>query len=384
MLEIIGLFTERISYERIQWLFPFLKSFFLFNKVNKTNIQMYLTGSALYSLLNYDSLSNWEDLANEKILIKIDQNEARKIGFSCETISESLKISNKIIWTSIFWDDLVKELIKEKRFDSIGYLQLESPYQNRTSVYAIQLLNAIYNSCIRPELYLYLDGLHMGLKNQNPSEFENIGNSIETLAENLMSKNTPVHFFACSRCATSRGYVKEIDSEGNFKSDYMIDPIQIINLKKIIERFGAVYPALSSNCFNIFNMNNIKSNKTSLFIFITHFPYDLEYTFGALSFAIASMNQGIRTTIIFIEDGVLALGSDHHIIESDKIFNIQDIIESTLHEENLRYYALEESINNRQIKINPKFKEISCVKSNTIANFILTDEDKFLHKIIFF
>lgn len=385
MVEIIGLFTEKLPDERIQWLIPFLKSFFIGNRIQDTNIHLYLTGSSIYSVVIDNCKSYWEDIvAKDNITVNIDQSEAKKLGFITRSILNNSDVLNKINWSKSFWKDLVNDLPKNYDFKVVGCLQLESPYQNRTSVYVIQLLNMLKNANLIPELYLYLDGLHMGLKNQNPSEFENIGNSIETIAQAMKYKDQPVQFLACSRCATSRGYVKEVDSEGNFKSDYMINPIRIVNLRKIIERFGEPILSLSSNCINLFNSKNKDTKKVNISILITHFPYDLEYTFGALSFAIGAMNFGLKTSVIFLEDGVFSLVNEHIIEESDKIFNIQDIIESTLHEENLKYYVLEESLNKRNLKINPKFKEIPIITNNQLPDIVLSDEDWFLNKIIFF
>jgi sulfur relay (sulfurtransferase) DsrF/TusC family protein len=126
------------------------------------------------------------------------------------------------------------------------------------------------------------------------------------------------------------------------------------------------------------------AHKIKLSIIITHFPYDLEYAFGAISFAIASMNHQIETNVIFAEDGVYALINDHHVDEEDKIFNIQEIVESTQNEEFLKYYILKESLDKRELTINQKFKDIPQIISNNLFRIINLPENYYLHRVLFF
>ncbi|MFW9928575.1 MAG: hypothetical protein ACFFD1_04215 [Candidatus Thorarchaeota archaeon] len=120
--------------------------------------------------------------------------------------------------------------------------------------------------------------------------------------------------------------------------DETIPHYYFCSLNKIIAQFGKQYSIISSNSAVItLDFQKIRS-KPSLTIFLTYNPYTSEWTFGGVSFAIASAFYNISTQIIFIENGVYGLISNHQINEKDKIFNLQDIIQATADKENLEFY----------------------------------------------
>ena len=85
-----------------------------------------------------------------------------------------------------------------------------------------------------------------------------------------------------------------------------------------------------------------------LTIFISHSPYASEWTFGGVSFAVASATHDISTQVIFVEDGVYGMIGEHQITEKEKIFNLQDILEATSDLKNLKLYAHAPSLEKRK------------------------------------
>jgi hypothetical protein len=107
-----------------------------------------------------------------------------------------------------------------------------------------------------------------------------------------------------------------------------IQEIAIRPLKEILARFFQDHPIVShfsGECV----LEERAKDAPHLVIFITSPPYCSEWTFGGLSLAVAAAMDGMRTTVVFIEDGVFALHGTHDVPENDKIFNIQEMIAVT-------------------------------------------------------
>ncbi|MBD3350129.1 MAG: hypothetical protein GF364_01430 [Candidatus Lokiarchaeota archaeon] len=369
MFELIGLFCDKINQERADWLYQVLNIFVTSNY--DTNI--FLTGSALFFLLDRRTNRRWDKLKrNKNFEITTDPSESRIIG-----IEQDDKIDSKGDH-SIFWKKIINRIQNLKSIHSdpkIGFLLMDSPYFNRNSVFAIRIMNMILDNGKIPELYLYLDGLHVALKDQKPSEFENIGTSIKKVDEILKNKGQDRHFWACSRCATARGYVQEKTELGEFHTDVGEDWLQIVNLNKIIDEFENPQIILSPNSIHInaVNSKNSSNKKPPLLLFITHDPYSTEWAFGAISFAVAAAHHRIYTSIVFIEDGIFSLVNKHQLVASDKIFNIQEVISATLHDEYLKYYVYNPSLELRGVKIDNMFKDISIITGATIEKILKKD-----------
>src|SRR5208337_5684921 len=80
-----------------------------------------------------------------------------------------------------FWNDVAKIARQHEQPipSTIGYLQVESPYMHRSSLYALRCMNAALEVHASAELYAYLDGVHLGHMGQHLTESENIGQGLE-------------------------------------------------------------------------------------------------------------------------------------------------------------------------------------------------------------
>jgi len=403
---LIILLSDRISIERINWLENLLISL----KTTRCNVKpkLFLTGSALYIFFNSKYFNRLNKIYNlysknfeNNTLFEIDNSEARIIG-----LNKIKKINSEFDDHCLFWNNLIEYLKKiyngQRILKNIGFLQLESPYFNRSSVFCVRFLQSAINNCVIPELYLYLDGVHIGLKNQNPSEFENIYLKIEKIynkIKSLILKDNEeiseyLKFMACARCAKARGYIykeyfDEIENKIKYISNIMINEIEIVNLNEIIQRFKQNIPIFSANSFNLINKNISLLNNSQnieITIFITKEPYYLEYSFGGLSLAIATSNNFIKTNIIFIEDGVYNLIQNQIIHNNDKIFNIEELINSTRNEEYLKYFVFKPSLRNRNINFSKieNFKFIKLIDSNELIQILNLKDNIYLHRIFIF
>jgi tRNA 2-thiouridine synthesizing protein C len=92
-------------------------------------------------------------------------------------------------------------------------------------------------------------------------------------------------------------------------------------------------------------------------ILVTHSPYETDYSFGALSMAIACAHQGIPTRVVFLEDGVYALSGTHATEADDLAYNIQDITDAA-DGEGLQLYAFLPSLHARSLEKNPRFTAV--------------------------
>lgn len=360
---------EKQSCERFTWLFKSLM------KVGNSQVDIFLTGDALitFQSLNLFKIRN-ELLQLSNITINIDKIAWDIYGFPTLNIVEGLK--RHVQFLDDFWGQIVKIPFNfPKDPDSkVGFFQLKGPYQDRTSVYAVKVFQSTILAQKSPEIYLYLDGIHLGHNFQGPSAFQNIGSDLETSFGIAKQMGFDPQILACSRCATARGYVSSQSDDGSYIGNAVIEPFQIVNLNDIINRFAKnhliIHPSsITSNSDEILE----SSYFPQLNIIISHHPYGSEWTFGGLSFAIAAANNGIKTNVIFVEDGVFALMGTHLIGESLKIFNMQDIIESSTDDENLTYYYLKNSWNLRSSSDQTRFPDVKSINDIDISHILYSN-----------
>jgi tRNA 2-thiouridine synthesizing protein C len=260
--------------------------------------------------------------------VTIDGSELRLVGGSPPVFSGTSPLVTQADDLDAFANALVALVVRlvggDQVVESLGVLQVESPYQHRSSVMALRTLRAAQQAGMTPELYLYMDGLHMGHVRQSPSEFENILAGITEVDR----RNQDSVFLACSRCGTARGYVDRETDRGEFESTSMTPEVRICNLHRIIDRLERSSPVLMPNSSIWINPSHPPAEPPALWIMVTHPPYGSEHAFGALSLATAAMSHGIPTTLAFVEDGIWCLHGDHAIREGDRIFSIQDVVEA--------------------------------------------------------
>ena len=212
------LFNGSVSRERLSWLEECLKYYFiklnpedfLHHKKTPDGIFTFLlTGEALNSLRNPETAMIWDILLSlPSVRIICDRQELLLRGISIESlrmkhpgeISDNNRLG--ISGQQSFWNDVAKIARQHEQPvpSTIGYLQLRSPYMHRSANAAVQCLNAALEVHASIELYAYLDGVHIIHNNQNPTEFENIGEGIEELAKRAAKRNLTCRMIACNRC----------------------------------------------------------------------------------------------------------------------------------------------------------------------------------------
>ena len=361
------LFCGELSAERIQWIkgcFPEKESAGrsgpskVTDAVNGCNL--YLTGDALMSLVDARLENSWNSLFSDSMVrIIADGDELRLHGLRDEVCTRYPGVNvtgNRSSAEEItFWQSLVDHIQENwTGNDKVAFLLCYSPYMSRTPVYMLRFLKSAVEAGLTPELYSYLDGVHVAHTYQRPSEFENIGEGISALSTVAGGSGEEPWFGACSRCATARGYYMKNPDTGGCEPVSCIDAITIRPLKEILDRFIGSHPILAHSCggasvSGVTTQSGADNPNPILTIMITNTPYVSEWTFGGLSMAVAAAMGGIETRVIFIEQGVYSLCGDHEVTPEDRVFNVQEMVEATSDIPGLRYYVYSPSIMERRL-----------------------------------
>jgi len=374
-----------LSQERLAWIEECLKFYFVrlkpedllhHTKSHEGVFTFLLTGDALYSLHEPDKARTWEIiLALPSVQIICDRQELALRGISVEGLK--MKHPDQVLdhnrlgvgGQASFWNDVAKIARQHEQPvpSTIGYLQLDSPYMHRSSLSAVKCLTAALEVHASVEFYAYLDGVHCGHHGQNPTEFDNIGSSLEEICEKAAKRGLSCQMIACSRCAAARGYNTWDDGQGQIVSTCTIKPYRIRNLNEMIDRFAKNHIILGENVASI---QMKKDGQTSSFpleepgrsppvtVLITTTPYGTERAFGGVSFAIACAAQGIPTQVIFIEDGVYALAGSHTQETDARLFNLQEVIDAVAGSRNFELFAFQPSLHQRALTKNPKMNAV--------------------------
>jgi len=393
MFSFFFLFSESISLERIEWISNFIRILFTTEKKKTKLVDFFLTGEGLYSLFDERYSYYWKRLFSyQNVNCYVDSNEMQMIGIEEEIFTKefasNIKLSDKIEKID-FWNLVIDRLVNIKTEPNFGFMQFESPYMHRTSVYAINSLKAALNIELKPELYSYMDGLHLGHADQNPSEFLNIGEELNKLSASGKEKGLDFLMYGCSRCGMARGYMKDGQKEGYYDTEDTIPQFLQCNLNKIIERFEENHFIITPSFASIKNISRGKNSQISppILIFITHGPYASEWTFGGLSFAMACANHEIMTKVVFIEEGIYSLIGNHNISDDEKIFNMQDLISSILDMDYLSLFAYLPSLEMRGLSISKSLEEIELIgneKLYSITMNLIKNSNSNHIRIIFF
>jgi tRNA 2-thiouridine synthesizing protein C len=379
------LLGRKTTPERLSWLEGALKYFFMkiapesllhHEKKGGAIFTIFVTGEALYSLQDPETLPVWDIILSlPSVKVICDRQEMDIRGLSVERLKmkypdqlidhNSLAVNGKLS----FWKDVMKLARQNQQPvpSTVGFLQLESPYMNRSSLGALRFLNAALEVHSSVELYAYLDGIHLGHTGQNPTEQENIGAGFENLSDRSTKLGLQCQMIACSRCATARGYSTCDDGQGIVISTCAIKPFRIRDMNAIVDQFRRGHIILGETAASLqikrdgnpLHARADKSNQSPpVIILITRDPYGTEYSHGALSLAAACAHQGIATTVIFIEDGVYALSGTHEIEPEAKIFNVQEVIDAIGGSENLQMFAFTPALQRRGVAKNKKLTAV--------------------------
>lgn len=391
------LLEEMLTLERLTWIEEVLKFYFLklypefllhHTKPGEAAFTFLVTGDALYSLNEQDTLPVWEIILSlPSVKIICDRQELDLRGISVERLK--MKSPEQVIdhnsmgmnGQTSFWKDVVKIARQnhEPLPSTIGYLHIESPYMHSSGLNALRCLAAAIEVRASIDLYCYLDGVHLGHINQNPTECQNIGKGLEELSCRAEQRGLQFQMLACGRCAAARGYSTWDDGKGVTVSTCTIKQFRIRDLKVIIDQFERNHIILGGNVASIRQKKGVlspqyttsgKGSAPPVTILITTSPYGTEHTFGALSFAVACAYKGIQTQVIFIEEGVYALTGNHHLGEETQYFNLQEVIAAVAESENLQVYAYQPSLLRRRITKNKHFTTVLDIGKTELGQLL--------------
>ena len=391
------LLGNQLTQERLSWIEESLKFFFV--KLNPENLlhsskpkdavfSFFITGDALYSLQNPQTISVWEIiLSMPSVKIICDCNELELRGISIERLKmknpEQVIDRNSLALNGqpSFWKDLMKYTRQHEQPvpSTVGYLQLESPYMHQSAQAALLFLAAGVEAHASVDLYAYLDGVHLGHIGQNPSECENIGKGLEVVNEKAQKKGLSCQMIACGRCAAARGYSTWDDGRGVVISTCSIKPFKIRDLKEIVDQFERNHVILAKDSASIQLKKDAQSSslqqpensrKPPITILVTRRPYETEEAFGAISFAVACAYQGIQTRVIFIENGVYTLMGTHKLEKGTHFFNLQEVVDAIAGSANIQFFAFQPSLNRRGIAKNAKMNAVLDIGTQELGQLL--------------
>ena len=371
----IVLLSGRVTLERLAWIEESLKFYFVqlypetltHPKVAESPVFVFfLTGDALYSLADPETLQIWEIILSfSPVRLVCDREELDLRGISAGPIK--MKFVDQVADTNTpddtgkpsFWLDLVAAARQGKPAvpGTTGWFQTGSPYLHRSAWYGLRFLSAALGARLSAELYAYLDGVHCGHHGQRPTDAENIGEGIVALSTMAAAAGLGFSALACGRCATARGYSTWDDGKGSVISTCTVRPFRIRDLTWMIDRFLVPHTILApdAGAFPIrrqgpavtFDRAEKASRAPPVTILVTQSPYTTEYAIGAVLFGIACAHAGILTRVVFLEEGIHALTGIHRQPETSPIYNIQEIINRVAGSENLHFFALTPSFQRR-------------------------------------
>ncbi len=368
------LFCDPISGERMRWLAGVIGAAGGEGQPGDTGtVKIFLTGDALFSLLDSRTRPSWLTLSRmPSVEVIADADELRLQGLY-EPVTSGVP-GVRVIGNGdglSFWGELVSALKKDwAGTKTAAFLLCTSPYMSRVPVYMLRFLSHVVDAGLNPELYCYLDGVHTLHDGQRPSEFENIGKGISALSGKTIQSCRDPWFAACSRCATARGYYQMNPGTGFCEPASCIQDIAIRPLKEILGRFPGFHPVASHVGGWTVPRGDAKGGVPGLTVVITHPPYCSEWTFGGLSLAIAAAMDGIPTNVIFIEDGVYALQGTHEVPQNDRIFNVQEMIAVTTDITDLSYYVHAPSVADRGVPGTGSFPLVRTASNDDLSRIL--------------
>ena len=379
------LFGSPVTRERLSWMADALKIFFV-NRMPEAfrqapgagaepTVSFFLTGDALYSLQNRETLPLWESILSlPAVRVTCDREEMDLRGISVESLK--LKFPQQVLDQNgrrishprSFWRGLVQAAGKcAPGSAALGYLQLSSPYMHRSAGLAVSCLQAALEEGVGAELYTYLDGVHAGHVNQRPSEYRNVGEGIEELDRIARKRALPFQAIACERSAAARGYSTWDDGKGVAVSACAIPPVKIRNLNTIVGRFATPRVILGEDAADVSTAPAHRlapggwlageADPPPVLVLVTRGPYGTGHAFGALSLAIACAHQEIATRVVFLEDGIYALLGTHAAEPDDLVFSLQEVIEAS-GSRDLQFYAFQPSFLARGMARNEKLAPV--------------------------
>jgi tRNA 2-thiouridine synthesizing protein C len=384
MISHLFLLGSRLTPERLAWIADSLKICFV-NRIPESfrgsrpggepAVSFFVTGDALYSLHERETLALWEGILSlPSVRVTCDREELDLRGLSLDSLKMKYpgtvldQNGRRISHPRSFWRGLVQAARRTvPGASALGYLLLGSPYMNRGPDLAVSCLQGALEEGLPADLYAYLDGVHAGHINQKPTEGRTIGQALEDLDRIARKRGLPFQVLASGRCAAARGYCTWDDGRGVSVSTCAIGPMKIRDLGTIVGRFTLPQVILGESGGLVTLEREARPAPDAwlgngpgsplVLVLITHSPYGTEHPSGALSLAIACAHQGIPTRVVFLEDGVYALAGSHAAEPDDLAFNIQDITDAA-EGPGLQLYAFMPSFQARSLEKNPRFTAV--------------------------
>lgn len=389
---------EQVSAERLSWLAGCLKYSYLVQHPDtlRHSVQQespififFLTGDALYSLHNRELLAIWDMILSlPGIWIVCDREELDLRGLSVKSLK--MKYPDQIFdqngrkksYPRSFWRELIRVFRKHSPESlTFGYLLLASPYMNRSCQDALNCLHAAAEEQLSPELYAYLDGIHVIHGNQKPTSSRNIGRGLIDLEKICRKKNLRFLILGSAGCASSRGYVTWEGGDKRVISGCSINPAKIQDMTTIGAQMGGGHLVVGGSAASIsFPAGNepatpFRRNQDpapSLVIFLCHTPYQTEYTLGGISLATACAHIGIHTRLVFIEDGVYSLLETHEDSSDEQYLSVHGLIGTLGADPNLEVYAYRPSMTSRGIVKDTAFNAVLEIEMNDLGNILMS------------
>lgn len=393
------LLSNALTAERLSWIAESLKYFYVnihpdalrHPSQNKNpKFCFFITSDALYSIHEEETLQIWDlILSLPSVYLTCDSRELDLRGLSVSSLM--MKFPGQVFNqketdqpdSQSFWKEIIR-VCRQMDSDTniLGYLQISSPYMYRSSQNSLTCLHAVVKEGLSPEIYAYLDGVHITHINQNPTEFKNIGTGFQEVGDLARNTNHSFLMLACERSAAERGYNTWDDGKDTIISSCTIEPCKIRNLNIIVDRFRHSHCILGES-IGLIDISQVlatgrepwekkKSTPPSLVVMITHTPYGTEHTFGGLAFAIACAHEGIATRVIFLEDGIYSLTGIQRAEPDDIFFNIQDAVDAAGGNKNLELYAYLPSFHKRNVQKNTKMNAVLDIGPSELTNLLFS------------
>lgn len=384
--------------ERLSWLAGCLKYSYLvqYPEALRHSVQqespifiLFLTGDALYSLHDRELLNTWDIvLSLPGVWLVCDREELDIRGLSLRALK--MKYPDQIFdqngrsksYPRSFWRELIRVFRKHAPTAmSLGYLQVSSPYMNRSSECSVNCLHAAAEEHLSPELYAFLDGVHAMHINQRPPVSMNIGEGLVELETICKKKGLRFLLLADAASAASRGYATWQGEGKKIVSGCTIHPAKIQELDAIARRMEEAHVVLGSSAASIAFPGDedlaspAKQKERSpppVVILASHTPYQEEYTLGGLSLATACARNDIPTRLVFIEDGVYSLVEPLDDQPEVTALSIHSLVQSVKAESNLEIYAYKPSLTQRGIAKSRGLRGVLEIGTNELGKILLT------------
>jgi tRNA 2-thiouridine synthesizing protein C len=392
------LFSTVLTQERLSWIDQALKHHCQKKRSEpsgtpgsgtQVSVTIFLTGDALYSLNEAESLSIWSSvLSLPQVRLICDRDALAIRGISPGPLKERFPEQVADLpgegrkGSPSFWAAVLSAA--RDRFPraslQIGWLQISSPYMFPSAGYGIHCLSAALDLDCGVNLYAYLDGCHACHTSQSPDDAENIGNALERLAERAAGKNLPCTVMISRYSAGARGYQSWDDGLGTIGSSFIVRPAHIKDMDVMIRHIRNLSFLLSENAGCMHSTLSWQPAHDSphappVIILITHNPYSTEHAYGGIALAVACAHQGIRTRVIFLENGIYALTGEHRAPHGSKTSTLPELITCLSGNDNLQFSALTPSFHMRGVLKNGTLDQVKEIGFDELGSVLFAPPD---------